>query len=104
MIQQVPKIANRDKFVLFFTSFMLALFFVIVFNIFNIIFHILSIVNNPNFESIELSCHDGFCTLNGKKIGFSSVQNGIGVLVFWLLLVYQTFRIAHHHPTSTFSK
>lgn len=101
MMTYTPKIANRDKFVLLFTSLVLALFFSIFFNTMTVLVHVLAIVRNPDFETVELSCREGYTTLNNKKVGFSLLQNIAGVLFFWTIITYQAFRVAHHNSSST---
>ena len=91
-MENIHKIDRQAKLNLLATTFALAVFTVLVLNVLISIMYLLELIKEPDYDSIWLSFQDGYYTINDNKMGVPIFFNCLGVLFFWMLMVFHTLK------------
>jgi len=92
MLNKEAKIQKEDKVKLLITTFALAVFILFVVNVFFLLLYISQNINEPTFQTINLSFRERYLIVNEEEVGFSIFVNLYGLLFIWFLMTYHTLK------------
>lgn len=92
MMRNIQNLEKQTKYNLLITTFTLATFIVLVLNAFYAIIYMFDIIKESDFETISIAFKHGYYEINSKQIGVSIFFNIIGILFFWVLMLYHTIK------------
>lgn len=92
MKEIIQKLDNQAKLSLLSTTLVFAVLLILSLNLLDFVMYVLLLLKEPNHESIFISFRDGHYIINDKKMGFSFFYNFIGMIFFWILIIYHTLK------------